>query len=115
MVNVEEAGRLSESRDLRGEGEVVDMFKRVVKSRSFVSAVLKPPQIVIGVPWPFPHVMVRERVQRPSVLIAVPWDNSYDMRVRTHDNPGVACWNAPPLAVGDDTGNEVGPAIELES
>ena len=93
----------------------MDVFKRIVKARSLVSTVLEPPQVIMSVPWPFPQVMVWERVQRPPVLTAISRNNSYDMGVRAHDNSSIVCWNAPPLAVGDDAGNEIDPAIEFES
>ena len=93
----------------------MDILERVVKARSLVSAVLEPPQVIMSVPRPLPQVVVWERVQRPSVLTAIPWNDSYDVGVRAHDNSCVARWNAPPLAVGDDTGDEVDPAVELES
>ena len=115
LINKEETGRLSEPRDLRGKGEVMDVFQCIVEARSLVSANLEPPQVIVGVPWPFPQVMVRERIQRSSVLTAISWNDSYDMGVRAHDDPSVACRNAPSLAVGNDTGNEVNPAIEFKS
>ena len=93
----------------------MDVFKRVVESCSFVSTMLESPQVVVGVPWPFPQVVIRERIQRSSILVAIPRDNPYDMGVRAHDDSRVACRNTPPLAIGDDAGDEVDPAIELES
>ena len=54
LINEEKAGRFSEPRDLRGEGEVMNVLESVVETRSFVSAMLESPQVIIGVPWPLP-------------------------------------------------------------
>ena len=115
LINEEEAGRLSESRDLRGEREIVDVLESVVETRSFVSAMLESPQVVMCVPWPLSSVVVRERVQWPPILATVSWNNPYDMGVRAHDDPRVTRWNAPSFTVGDNAGDEVDPAVELES
>ena len=81
----------------------------------FVSTDLESPEVIVCVPWPFPQVVVRERIQQSPVLTVISWNNTYDMGVRTHDDSGVMHRDTSPLAVGDDTGDKVNPAIEVES
>ena len=115
LIHVKEARRLVETRDLSDKRKVVDMVQRIVEPRFFVSAVFEVPKIILCIPWSLFLTVVRNGMQRSSVLTAVfGYDADY-MGVRTHNNPGVTCWNAPPLVVGDDTGDKIGPSIEVES
>ena len=66
------------------------------------------------VPWPFPQVMVRERVQWTSILTVISRDNTYDMGVRAHDDPSISCQDAPPFTVDNDTRDEIDPMVEIE-
>ena len=115
LIHEEKAGRLAETCDLGGEQEVVDVFQRVVKLCSLVSAVLEAPKVVGCVPWSFPLVVVRDRMQGPTILTPVSGYNADDMRVWTHDDPGVARWNTPSLTVSNKAGDKIGPPIEIES
>ena len=91
------------------------MFQRIVQSRSLVSAVLETPEVIVRVLWSFSLIMVRECIQGSSILTLISQDNTYDMWVRAHDDPGVPHQDASPLTVGDNAGDEVGPAVEVES
>ena len=87
----------------------------VIESRSLISAILEAPEVVMCVPWLFFLTVVRDRIQRSSVLAAVSRYDAYYMRVWPHDNPGIVHWDAPPFAVGDDAGDEIDPLIKVES
>ena len=57
----------------------------------------------------------QESHEGSTILAAVPgYDTDY-MGVRSHDNPSIACRDAPPFTVSNDAGDEVGPSIEIES
>ena len=115
LVHVKESGRLAVTRDLGDEREVVDTVQRIVEPCPFVSAVLEAPEVVMCVPWSLLLTVVRDRMQRPSILTAVSGYDADYMGIWSHDNPGVMRWNTPPLTVGDDAGNEIGPSIEIKS
>ena len=59
--------------------------------------------------------MVRECIQGSPILIAISRNNTYDMGVRAHDDPSVACQDTSPFAVGDDAGDKIDLAIEIKS
>ena len=67
------------------------------------------------VPRVFSLIMVRECIQGSSILAPIPRDNSDNMRVRAHDDPSIVCRDTSPLAVGDNAGDIVGPAIEVKT
>ena len=114
LINKEEAGRLSEPCDFRNKQEIMNVLQHIVEVCLFFSTDLEPPQVIMCIPWPFPQVMVRERIQWPSILTAVPWNDSNDVGVRTHDNPSVLCWNTPSFTVCNDAGDKIDPAVEIE-
>ena len=53
-------------------------------------------------------------MQGSTVLAAVSGYDADYMGVWPLDNPGIAHWNAPPFAVGNDAGDEIDPSIEVE-
>ena len=91
------------------------MFESRLESVEVISTVLEPPEAVLCVPWMFPLIMVRDCLQRPSILRIVPRDNANKMRVRPHDYPCVSCWDAPPPVVSNYAGYIVDPMIEIEA
>ena len=66
------------------------------------------------IPWPLPHVMIREPVQWSPILTVISRYDTYDVGVGAHNDPGVMRWDASPFAICNDAGNKVGPAIEVE-
>ena len=114
LVYVKEAGRLTVTCDLGDEREIVDMVQRIVEPGSLISAILEVPKVIVCVPWSFLLTVVRDRVQRSSVLTVVSRYNANYMGIWTHNNSCVMCWNTPSLVVGDDTGDKVDPSIEVE-
>ena len=115
LIYEEKVGHLAEPHNLGGEREVMNMFQHIVKLRSLVSAVLETPEVVVRILWSFSLIMVRECIQGSSILTPISQDNTYDMWARAHDDPGVTRQDASPLTVGDNAGDEVGPAVEVES
>ena len=113
LIQKEEARRLVEPRNLSSEGKVMDMLQRVVETRFFINAVLELPEVVGCIPWPFSHIVTGECIQGSPILIAVSRNNTYDMGIRAPDNPSIARRNAPPLAVGDDTGTKLALQLKL--
>ena len=115
LVDKEEATHLTEMCDFGSEQQVVDVFQCVVKLRSFVSAILEMPRVVVCIPRVFSLIVVRECVEGSTILILISRYDANDVWVWTHDDPGITRWNAPPFTVSNDTGDEVDPAIEIES
>ena len=115
LINEEEVGCLTEMCDLGSEREVMDVFQCIVELRSLVSTIFEVPEVIVCIPWSFSLIMVRDCIQGPTVLTPISGDNAYNMWVRAHDDPGVTCRDASSLAVGDYAGDEIGPAIEVES
>ena len=101
--------------DFSDEQEVMDMVQRIVEPYLLISAVLEAPEIIVCVLWSFLLTVVRDRIQRSTVLTAVSRYNANYMGIWTHNNSCVTCRNAPPLVVGNDAGDEVDPSIEVES
>ena len=50
-----------------------------------------------------------------TVLAVVAQNHTYDVGVRSHDDPHKACWYVPPPVVVDDAGYIVDPAVVVES
>ena len=90
------------------------MFQRVVKPRSFVSAILEVPEVVVCVLWSFSLIMVRDCIQGPTILTLISGDNADNMWVQAHNDSRVARWDTPPFTIGDNAGDEVDPTIEVE-
>ena len=80
-----------------------------------VSTELETPEVILGVPWAFSLIVVRDHIQWSSVLRGISRDDADDMRVRPHNHPCITCWNASPPIVSDDTGHIVDPAIEIKT
>ena len=115
LILEEEVGGFAVARDLGGKGQIPDVFERRFEPVEVVSAVLETPEVVLCVPWAFSLIMVRDRIQRSSILRVVPRDNTNNMGIWPHDDPGIACWDTSPPIVSDDTGYIVSPAIEIET
>ena len=115
LINKEEARCLVELRNLGSEREVVDVLQCIVELCSLVSAVLEMPEIIVCVLWALSLIVVRDCIQGPPILIAVSWDNAYNVGVRAHDDPSVTRRDTSPFAVGNDTGDKIDPLIEVES
>ena len=92
----------------------MDTVQRVVEPLSLVSAVFEAPEIVRCVPWSYFLTMVRNRMQGSTVLAAVSGYDTDHVGVRSHDNSGVSCRNAPPFAVSDYAGDKIDPSVEVE-
>ena len=112
---MEEAGRLTITRDFGDEREVVDVIQCIVEPCSLVSAVLEAPKVIVCVPWSYLLTVVRDCIQRSTVLTVVSRYDADYMGIWTHDHSCVSCWNTPPLVVGNDAGDKIGPSIEVES
>ena len=67
------------------------------------------------VPRVFSLIMVRDSIEWFAILTAVSGDDAYNMRVRAHSNHSIPCGNASPSVVSDNTGEIVGPMVEVES
>ena len=65
------------------------MFQCVVKTPSFVSAILETPEVILSIPWALSLIVVGDSIQRSAVLTPVSRDDSYNMWVWAHDDPGV--------------------------
>ena len=115
LILEEEARGFAVACDLGGKGQIPDVFERRFELVEVVSAKLETPEVVLCVPWAFSQIMVRDRIQRSSVLRVVPRDNTNNMGIWPHDDPGIECWDASPPIVSDDTGHIVSPAIEIET
>ena len=115
LVDKEEVTRLLEACDLSGKRKVVDVFQHVVEPRSFISAVLEMPKVIVCVLGVFSLIMIRECVKRSTILTLVSRYDADDVWVWTHDNLGIPCWDASPFTVSNDTGDEVSPAVDVES
>ena len=79
---------------------------------------LKPTQATshyLVTPWVLSLIMIRDHIQRSSILTAVSRDDAYYVWVRAHDDLSILCQNTPPHIVSDNTGNKVSPMIEIES
>ena len=114
LIHEEKAGCLAETRDLSGELEVVDVCQCIVKPRFLISTVLEVPKVVVCVSWSFPLVMVRYCMQGSTVLTAISRNNTDHMGIRSHDDPSIACRDAPPFIVSNDAGDKVDSSIEIE-
>ena len=110
-----EAGRFAKAGNLGGKREVMNVLQRVVELHSLVSTIFEAPKVVVCVPQSLSLIMIGERIQGSPILTAVSWNDAYDMGIRAHDDSSVACWDASPLAVSDDTRDKVVPTIEVES
>ena len=115
LINEEEVGHLAEVCNLGGKREVVDVLQCIVELLSFVSAVLELPEVVLCVPWALSLIMIRENIQWSTILTPVPRDDAYDVWIGLHNDPGVTGGDASPGIVGDDAGNVVSPAMEIEA
>ena len=93
----------------------MNTVQRVIESRSLVSAILEVPEVIMCVPWSYLLTVVRDHIQRSPILTAVSRYNADYMGIWSQDNPGISCWNAPPFAVSDNTGDEIDPSIKVES
>ena len=115
LVLEEEAGGLAVACNLGGKGQLADMFERRFEPVKVVSTKLETPEIILGVPWALPLIVVRDCIQGSSILTIVSGNNTNDMGIRPHDQPSVACWNAPPPVIGDDAVHVVDPTIEIKA
>ena len=115
LISEEKAGSLTEACDFGSEREVVNVLQRVVKPRLLISAVLEAPEVVMCIPWSFPLIMIRDHIQGSTVLTPVSGNNTDDMRVWTHNDPGIPCWDTPSFTVSNDAGDEIDPSVEVES
>ena len=103
------------ARNLGGEGQVTDMLESRFESVEVVSAELEMPKIVLSVPWALSLIVIRDCIQWSSVLRIVSRDDTDNVRIRPHDDSGVACRNTPPPIVSDDARYVVNPAIEIKT
>ena len=102
-------------RNLSDEGQIPDVLERGFEPVEVISAELETPEIVLCVPWALSLIMVRDCIQWSSVLRLVSRDDANDVGIRPHNDPGVACRNAPPPVVGNDAGYIVNPTVEIEA
>ena len=90
------------------------MLQHIVKPHLFISAILEAPEVVVCVPWSLPLIMIRDRIQGPTILTSISGNNTDNMWVGTHKDSGVPRWDTPSLAVSNNAGDEIGPSIEVE-
>ena len=101
--------------DLGSEGQVVEEFKCRFESVKFISAIFESPEVVVCVPRVLSLIMIRDCIQRSSVLTAVSRDDADDMGIGTHDRSSKVCRYTPSPIVSDDTGCIVSPAIVVKA
>ena len=101
--------------NLGGERQVVDELEHGFELVKVVSAELESPEVILGVPWAFSLIVVRDCIQRSSVLRTISGNDADNMRIWPHDNPSVVSWDAPPPVVSDNAGREVNPVVEVEA
>ena len=115
LIQVEEARCLAVVRNLSSEGQIADVFECRLEPIEIVSAELETPEVILGVPWALPLIMVRGCIQWSSKLQVISRDRANDVGIGSHNHPSVPCRNAPPPVVSDDAGYMVNPAIEIEA
>ena len=91
------------------------MFECGFKSVKVVSTELEMPEIILGILWALPLIVIRDSVQWSSILQIISRDDADDMRVRPHNHPGVSHRNSSPPVVGDNAGYVIDPVIEIEA
>ena len=101
--------------NLGGEQQVMDKFEGGFEPVEIVSTELETPEVILGVPWVLSLIMVRDCIQRSSVLGIVSGNDADNMRVWSHDDPSVASWDAPPSVVSDDAGCKISPTVEVKA
>ena len=101
--------------DLSSEGQVVEELERRFEPVEVISAILESPEVIVRVPRALPLIMIRDCIQRSTILAAISGNDANDMGIRTHDHPSEAHWYAPSPIVSDDAGCIVGPAIVIKA
>ena len=48
-------------------------------------------------------------------MTPISWDDTYNVWVRAHNDPGIMRWDTPPHVVSNNAGNIVDPTIEIEA
>ena len=101
--------------DLSSKGQVMKEFECRFKSVELISAIFESPEVVVCIPGALSLIMIRDCVQRSTILAAISGNDANDMGIRTHDHPSEAHWYAPSPIVSDDAGCIVGPAIVIKA
>ena len=101
--------------DLGSEGHVVEEFQHRFELVEIVSTILESPEVVMCVPRTLSLIMVRDCIQRSTVLAVVPGNNTDHVGVRTHDHPSEAGRHTSPPIVSDNTGDIIGPSVVIKA
>ena len=91
------------------------MFKGGLKPVEIVNAILESPEVVLCIPRMISLIMVRDRIQQSPILQTFSGNDANNVRVCSHDHPGISHRDAPPPIVGNYAGYVVDPVVEIEA
>ena len=115
LVLEEEVGGFAVACNLSSERQVADMFEGGLEPVEIVSAILESPEVILCILQMISLIMVRDHIQWPPILRIISRNNTYNVRVWSHDHSHISRRDAPPPVVGNYAGYIVNPTIEIEA